>query len=90
MASGGHDKSHDSLDLSEIYAEIEKLDKSSESEQTDSLTWEECQAELAYEDIAKESSINDFPGFEPLTSTPTKSAHSSTAPTKPTRSKEKP
>ena len=89
MASGGDDESHH-LDLSEINAELENLDKSSDSEHTDSLVWEECKADLVYEDIAKDSSIlNDFRGFEPLTSTPTKSAHSSTAPTKPTRSKVK-
>ena len=88
MASGEDDESYD-LDLSEINAELENLDKSSESEPTDSLIWEECKAELEYEDIAKESIIKDFRGFEPLPSTPTKSAHSSTAPTKPTRSKVK-
>ena len=38
----------------------------------DSLIWEECQADLAYDNIAKESSIHDFLGFEPLTSTPAK------------------
>jgi len=88
MASGGDDDSYD-LDLSEINAELENLDKSSESEPTDSLIWEECKAEFEYEDIEKKSSIlNDFRGFKPLTSTP-KSAHSNTAPTKPTRSKVK-
>ena len=89
MASGGDDESHH-LDLSEINAELENLDKSSDSEHTDSLVWEECKADLEYKDIAKTSSLlNDFQGFEPLTSTPTKSAHSSTAPTKSTRSKVK-
>ena len=88
MASGEDDELYE-LDLSEINAELENLDRSSESEPTDSLVWEECKAELEYEDIAKESIIKDFRGFEPLTSTPTKSAHSSTAPTKPTRSKVK-
>ena len=82
MASGGHDESHDNLDLTEINAEIEKLDLSSESEQTDSLIWEECKADLEYDDIAEESNLNDFEGFEPITSTPIKSAHSSTAPTR--------
>ena len=82
MASGGHDESHDNLDLTEINAEIEKLDLSSESEQTDSLIWEECKADLEYDDIAEESNLNNFEGFEPITSTPIKSAHSSTAPTR--------
>ena len=89
MASGGHDESHDNLDLTEVNAEIEKLDLSSESEQTDSLIWEECKADLEYDDIAEESNLNNFEGFEPITSTPIKSAHSSTAPTTPTRSKVK-
>ena len=71
MATSGHDKSHDSLDLSEIDAELEDLDRSSESEPTDSLIWEECQADLTYEYIAKKLNINDFSGFEPLTSTTT-------------------
>ena len=79
MATGGHVKSYDSLDLSEINAELENLDKPSGSELADSLVWEESQADLAYDNIAKESSINDFSGFKALTSTPTKSAHSSTA-----------
>ena len=88
MASGEGDELYE-LDLSEINAELENLDRSSESEPADSLVWEECKAELAYEDIANESIKKDFSGFKPSTSTPTKSAHSSTAPTKPTRSKVK-
>ena len=48
------------------------MDKSSGSDLTDSLVWEECQADLAYDNIAKESGIHNFLGFEPLTSTPTK------------------
>ena len=87
MATGGHDKSYDSLDLSEINAELENLDRSSESETTDSLVWENSKAELAYECIEKETNKHDFLGFEQLTSTPIKSAHSTTAPTTPTRSK---
>ena len=89
MATGGHDKSHESLDLSGIEAELESLDKSSESEPTDSLIWENCQAELAYEHIAEETSKRDFIGFEQLTSTPIKSAHSRTAPTQ-SKSKKSP
>ena len=89
MATGGHDKSHESLDLSGIEAELENLDRSSESEPTDSLIWENCQAELAYEHIAKETSKHDFLGFEQLTSTPIIRTHSTTAPTTPTRSKSK-
>ena len=89
MATGGGDKSNDTLDLSEINAELENLDTSSESEPTDSLVWENCKADVEYEHIAKETSKNDFPGFEAVTSTPIKSAHSSTAPTTPTRSKSK-
>ena len=64
MATGGGDKSNDTLDLSEINAELENLDTSSESEPTDSLVWENSQADLAYENMAKETSKNDFSGFE--------------------------
>ena len=70
MASGEDDELYE-LNLSEINAELENLDRSSESEPTDSLVWEECKAELEYEDIAKESIIKDFRRFEPSTSTPT-------------------
>ena len=70
MATGGQDKSHESLDLSEINAELENLDRSSESEPTDSLIWENCQAELAYEHIAKETSEHDFLGFGQLPQPP--------------------
>merc|ERR1711874_127302 len=74
-------------DLSEINAELEKLNRSCESILTDNLDWEDSQAELAYEYIAKETSEHDFLGFGQLTSTPIKSAYSTTALTTPTRSK---
>ena len=72
MAVGGHNTSDDSLDLSELNAEIEKLGKSSESDIEDSLAWENSQADLAFDSIAKEEDKKEFLGF-PLTSTPTKS-----------------
>ena len=64
MATGGHDKSHESLDLSGINAELENLNRSCESILTDNLVWEDSQAELAYEHIAKETSKHDFQGLD--------------------------
>ena len=70
MATGGYNTSDDSLDLSEINAEIQKLEKSSDSDIADSLAWENSQPDLAYDSIAKEEDKKEFLGF-PLTSTPT-------------------
>ena len=77
MATGGYNTSDDDLDLSEVNAEIKKLDKSSGSDITDSLDWENSQADLAYDGIAKESDRHDFLGFPTLTSTPIKTKSAS-------------
>ena len=82
MATGEDDKLNNNLDLSEINAELEDLNRSCESILSDNLVWEDSQAELAYENIAKETRKYDFTGFERVTSTPIKSAHSYTVPTK--------
>ena len=82
MATGEDDKLNNNLDLSEINAELEDLNRSCESILSDNLVWEDSQAELAYENIAKETRKYDFTGFKQVTSTPIKSAHSYTVPTK--------
>ena len=82
MATGEDDKLNNNLDLSEVNAELEDLNRSCESILSDNLVWEDSQAELAYENIAKETRKYDFTGFKQVTSTPIKSAHSYTVPTK--------